>query len=513
MTHFCLPTRPASALVLSFLVLLLCLPTAGQSATVPDGFADELVASGFDRPMSLRFLPDGRMLVAERLPANVLVLSADGSQVLATALTIPNVPDGGERGLLSIAVDPKWPSKPYLYAFFARDDGTNQLVLARYTATGDLDGTGDGVIDFTSSLDLLTDIPDNDNTHNGGDLRWDDTGALYLSIGDDQDKCAAQDLTSPLGKILRLEVDGIGDTAPVSRGDLVAPDNPFAGSSNVVKRLVWASGLRNPFRTHVDPQTGNLFVADVGWTEREEISHLVEGGSNLGWPYVEGNLEIATSYADCTMPAGFSPLDPIEDYTRSYGRTVISGGVYRTPNGATHPWPAEYDGDYFYADFFEGYLRRLEGSGQSWSVAEPVAGQVDPAFWATDLGSGRVAFEWGPDGSLYYLNLSSGELRRIVYQAATPTPASTVSLTIRAEPSTLRASTQLRFEGNLTAPSNLRIYDVAGRLVRTIPVSPGSRSVAWNARDDGGREVGAGVYLVRLRSGEREARTKLVKLP
>ena len=195
----------------SFLLLALSFPLAlapALAAVVPEGFVDEGVASGFDRPMALRFLPDGRMLIAERAPADVLVLSADGSRILAIALTIPNVPDEGERGLLSIAVDPAWPSRPYLYAFFARNEGTNELVLARYTATGDIDGSGDGVIEFASPVELLTGLPDGSDIHNGGDLRWDDVGALYLSIGDDDDNCAAQDPTSPLGKVLRLDRRG-----------------------------------------------------------------------------------------------------------------------------------------------------------------------------------------------------------------------------------------------------------------------------------------------------------------
>lgn len=398
-----------------------------RSATVPDGFRDEAVRGGFASPMSLRFLPDGRMLVSERSPARVQLLSADGSLLLATALEIPNVPGNGERGLLSIEVDPQWPARPYLYAYYNLSSGGNTVVLARYTASGDLDGTGDGSLTFAGEMRLVQAIPDQCDNHNGGDLRFAPDGTLRLSVGDDENKCAAQALANGLGKILRLKVSDLPASGTVGLGDLVPPDNPFVDRPGAFEKLVWAYGLRNPFRMHVDPADGSIFVADVGENQREEVSHVEEGGVNLGWPYREGTLSVATSITfcacwacDCSLPLDFDPLSPIEDYGHARGRTVISAGVYRAPAGASHPWPAEYEGDYFYADFYQGYLRRLTGSGQSWTLAPLVPGQTNADFWATDLGGGGVDFELGPDGSLYYLNLNSGELRRIRHTGGVP---------------------------------------------------------------------------------------------
>jgi hypothetical protein len=212
----------------------------------------------------------------------------------------------------------------------------------------------------------------------------------------------------------------------VDLGELVPPDNPFVDRPGAFDKLTWALGLRNPFRMHVDRLNGSVFVADVGWTQREEVSHVESGGVHLGWPYREGLLDITSSVTscacwtcDCAAPPAFAPLDPIVDYGRSDGRSVISAGIYRRPETASQAWPQEYEGDYFFSDFYAGTLRRLDGSGQSWSVAPAVAGQADPDFWATGLGFGVVSFELGPDGSLYYLDLDGGELRRIAFLGGT----------------------------------------------------------------------------------------------
>lgn len=498
-------------------------PLTTHAATLPDGFQDEAVLGGFELPMSLRFLPDGRMLVTERSPARIKVVAADGSTVLTTALTIANVPGEGERGLLSIAVDPEWPQRAYVYAFYARENGSNNLILTRYTATGDLDGTGNGSLSLGQGLDLMKDIPDLCQNHNGGDLRFAPDGMLFLSVGDDENKCAVQDLGSVLGKILRLRVDHLPATGTITLADLVPDDNPYAGSPDLEQRLVWTHGLRNPFRMHVDPLDGSIFVADVGWNLREEVSHVEGPSVNLGWPYIEGFQPIDTAYnnncvcwtsCSCSIPSGFTSQDPIAEIRHNgAGRSVVSVGIYRAPAGATAPWPVEYHGDYFYADFFDGKIRRIQGSGQNWSLAPAVPGQPDPDHWATDLGSGLVDFALGPDGSLYYLNLYSGELRRIVSTTTTAAPVgSGLELDMWAQPSTMTARTSLRFSRGLELPNQVRIYDVAGRLVRALDVGVDADRVIWDGRDDTEREVASGVYFARLEINGKSTQAKVVKV-
>jgi glucose/arabinose dehydrogenase len=347
---------------------------------------------------------------------------------------------GGERGLLSIAIDPGWPQRSLVYAYYTHDDGrTRDCRLTRYQASGDLDGSGDGLItiDSGTALHLLTDIPDIASNHNGGDLRFGPDGMLYLSIGDDEDRrCEAQNLASLLGKVLRLKVDHLeaGATGTVTRADLAPGDNPYDGQGESAA-LVWAYGLRNPFRMHVDPQTGGVFVADVGKDNFEEVSHVDTPGPNLGWPHREADAVYNIGTQACPEPPDFTYQSPIDAYSHAGGgpRSVISVGTYRSPSSnQLERWPAEYEGDYFYAEFYQGWVVRLKGAGQSWSVAPAVEGQPQAEYWATNLGSNPVDFQWGPDGALYYLSRGTGSLRRIHFpEGLTAEPASMGSVKSR----------------------------------------------------------------------------------
>src|SRR5262249_41092159 len=141
---------------------------------------------------------------------------------------------------------------------------------ARYTVAGDLSNPNSTnlTISSASKVLLINQIPDNAANHNGGTLRFGVDKTLYLSIGDDADSCAAQDLTQLKGKILRIKVDA--SIMPLDLATMVPSNSPFAGSQNVNTRLIWAYGLRNPFRFSVDPLTGILFIGDVGNAQREE---------------------------------------------------------------------------------------------------------------------------------------------------------------------------------------------------------------------------------------------------
>src|SRR5262249_44278860 len=159
-----------------------------------------------------------------------------------------------------------YPTSPYLYLYY--DVATpNQIRIARYTLSGDLDGTagGDVIADPASERVLVDEIPDDASNHNGGTLRFGIEGTLYAGLGEDAIPCAAQATTSLRGVVLRLQTrtlpPGPGRT---SRGEIIPLDNPFASSPDSNKRLVAALGLRNPFRIQIDPATGTLVIGDVG---------------------------------------------------------------------------------------------------------------------------------------------------------------------------------------------------------------------------------------------------------
>ncbi|MFZ3089142.1 MAG: PQQ-dependent sugar dehydrogenase [Nitrospirota bacterium] len=376
--------------IILFIFLLFAPPAF--AATLPSGFTETNVVTGLSSPVGMAFLPDGRILVIEQAGAIKLVSSGTAS----TLLTVTGITTGGERGLLGIAVDPDYPTRPYIYVYYTASTSPNYAQVARYTFVNNS-------IDPNSKLILINDIPDSASNHNGGTLRFGLDKTLYISVGDDASSCDAQNRTLLKGNILRIKVDA--SINPADRATLAPANNPFVSATNNNEKIVWAYGLRNPFRFNVHPDTGALFIGDVGAGTREEVD-ISTGGENFGWPYYEGSGTTGT-----TNCGGQSGTMPIYDYTRGASASVIGGVVYKGinyPNDAS--LPPEFNGNFFFNDYYTGNLRVLRQSVSNWNL---VAG-ID----ATNFGTGfSYVSDWavGPDGAIYYVYQGGNRLVRIAY--------------------------------------------------------------------------------------------------
>ena len=203
-------------------------------------------------------------------------------------------------------------------------------------------------------------IPKKWRNHTGSQVHFGPDGLLYLSTGDggsagDPDG-NAQNRDALLGKILRLDVDGVGSNVA---GYRIPPDNPFAGGGG--RPEIFAYGLRNVWRFSFDRATGALWAADVGQNRREEIDVIRRGG-NYGWNVREGEL--------CFSPASNCPssglVAPIHSYGRSEGISVTGGFVYR---GKAIPALA---GAYVYGDFGSGTIWALRADAELRRATENV---------------------------------------------------------------------------------------------------------------------------------------------
>jgi glucose/arabinose dehydrogenase len=221
----------------------------------------------------------------------------------------------------------------------------------------------------TVLLDDLATVPNGGN-HNGGALHFSPVdGKLYLAIGDQGSSSNAQSMTSRFGKLLRYN------------DDLSIPsDNPFFGTATGANRAIWALGLRNPFTFAFQPGTGRLFINDVGENTWEEVNDGV-AGSNYGWPTVEGP----------TTNPNFR--GPIYAYRHSGGLVTgfaIVGAAFYNP--VTRTFPAAYTGHYFFADYVNGWINRLD----------PANANAVYAF--ARIGNDIFDLHVGPDGALYALS-------------------------------------------------------------------------------------------------------------
>jgi glucose/arabinose dehydrogenase len=405
--------RPLAALAAAALFVA----TTATAQSVPTGFIiDTLVSSGLQSPNDFCFLPDGRVLLANR--AGLVQIHAGGAPVAVG--TVPNVQTSSEQGLLSIAADPNFPANGYIYVWYA-STLDSYLHLDRFTCTGDLANPASTNLTFAaaSRCVILGAMPDIAFNHNGGSTRFGPDGMLYQSMGDDASSCNAQSLTSSAGCVLRINVSGLpigGSTTLPSFSSLDPGTNPLSANNTDISQLLVAYGLRNPFRMEIDQLTGNLYIGDVGQSAVEEYDEYVYTTPlplrNFGWPWREGN----NTYTTCSgsLPA-WTP--PIGFQSQGGGWSSVMGGPCYRNQGGPFDFGAAYEGNAFFLDYFAGEVRRLVNTG-TWGLAPAVPGQPN----ATNWGTGFVAvcsMRQGPDGGLWFVQqsgtygTSGGSLKRI----------------------------------------------------------------------------------------------------
>jgi len=333
-----------------------------------DEFEVVTYASGLMEPVAMAFAPDERLFVG---PRGGQIHIVDDGAVIDPPFAEIEVFGLGEAGLLGLALDPDFDENGYVYIFATVSETEQQII--RFTDDG---GMG---VDRTVIRDNL---PTNGSIHNGGGLRFGPDGKLYFSIGDNGDSELSQQIQTLAGKVCRINADG-------STPD----DNPFVTPTGA-PRAVYALGLRNPFRLCFAPD-GRLFVGDVGSSgdaRREEINFIVVGG-NYGWPIVEG-FDEDQEFSDL--------IDPILAYADA--GSSIAGCVFYDAD----QFPKEFAGNLFHLDFVSGGLFRVPLDGTRAASHELVI----------QGGGGPVDLAQGPDGSLYYSELFTGEIKQVRHRDA-----------------------------------------------------------------------------------------------
>jgi glucose/arabinose dehydrogenase len=502
-------------------------PQAIAAVDVPDDFVNEVVVGGLDQPAGMARLPDGRILVVEQRTGAIRVVFPDSGVVSPPVFVVPDLNIlTGERGLLGIAIDPRWPAQSYVYLMYTRVG--NVIRLVRYNLWGDLLDAGSDSLEFVQPLYLFDDLPDAFGNHNAGRLRFGLDGTLYASLGDDQDMCAAADSSVMKGQLLRLEVrtlPAIGTGQVADPADMVPQGNPFPNSGPVAS-LTYAYGMRNPWNFQIDPVLGKMYLADVGEAHFEEINE-VEPGDFLGWPWREGYRVFQVGA--CPEPGGSganSYKGPIVVEPHGTSRTAIFMGIlYRAQVGGNANWPAEYQdyyGSLFYGEYYSGWLRRFRKQGGVWHPAAAVPGQPNATDWGTGFHA-AVDFMMDDDGSVLWLGQFddtfgpvTGHLSRVRYAAVADVGRADPSArTLRAAPNPFRAGTHLSFALPAEADVRLEIFDVSGRRLRTLAagrMAAGAHRSIWDGRNDAGATVAPGVYLARLVRAERSETLRVMRL-
>ena len=357
-------------------------PDDDEAAAEPEPDAPDLSVelaltevAAMDSPTAGAVGPDGTLYLAERA-GTVHPLTGDGAGEAVVDLSQETTTDG-ERGLLGLAFAADGSE---LYLSFTDPDGHTRLDAM---AVGD-----DGIDPEQRRTVLQLDQPY--ANHNGGDIAVGPDGLLYLGLGDGGGAGdpleAGQDLTTPLGALLRVDPQG---AEPYG----VPDDNPFVDDEGAADEI-YAYGLRNPWRFSFDEETDELWIADVGQDEREEVNVQPRdeaAGANYGWNLMEGTLEFAGPEPDDHVP-------PVYEYETGgdIGCAITGGYVYR---GEAID---ELTGAYLFSDYCGGGLHAL--------VVED--GELLEEAELTVSGEQVVSFARDADGELYLLDFG-GAVHRI----------------------------------------------------------------------------------------------------
>jgi glucose/arabinose dehydrogenase len=482
----------AALTLLALAGCLLAVPVAGAGAhggPLPSGFRDTVAIPDLREPTAVRIADDGRVFVARKNGEIVVYEDFDDPEPELFADLRAEVYDHGDRGLLGLALDPGLGSgRPYVYALYTFDHVIGEGPPGSYPRWGEgPDYEGDpcpkpeaadvDACPVSGRLVRLTAVGDHAaaetplvegwcqqfSSHSVGDLNFGPEGALYASGGEGAsftvsdygqfgwphaNQCddppggealappaaeggslRAQDLLTPAdptglsGSLIRIDPD---------TGAALA-DNPLASSSDANARRIVAFGFRNPFRFTIDPEGGEVFVANVGNGSYEEIDRLPLVPSapyNSGWPCFEGparnpgfqGLELDACERLYDQPGSTeepffyyrhgSQVTP-EDHCPAESGSAITGiALYRGDS-----FPSAYDGALFFADAVRGCI---------FTILAGDDGELDPLTarpFLSESGPYTGAdIQVGPDGDLYYLSLYGDEaLHRISYDPGAPT--------------------------------------------------------------------------------------------
>lgn len=426
-------------------------------------------ATGLDSPVDIKNAGDERLFVVQQT-GSIRVVNGDGS-VNGTPFLTLNVNDSGnEQGLLGVVFHPDYATNGYFYVNYTAGNGSSQI--SRFTVSNNPD-----IADASSELSILN-VSQPFSNHNGGCLQFGPDGFLYIGLGDGgsggDPGNRSQNPGTLLGKMLRIDVDN-----PSNGNNYGIPaDNPFVNQNNT-RDEIWALGVRNPWKFSFDAQTGELWIADVGQNEIEEINKVdgTTGGLNYGWRCYEGN----TTFNPSGCPSDNTLTFPFVDYSHSgngaFKCSVTGGYVYR---GSDFP---DMQGLYVFGDFCSDEIATIDSNGNL-------------LFFDTSPG-GLSTFGVDMNNELYVAGLGAGIIYRVINANLSTEEIDNESLSIYPNPATETVTFR---SAAFTDTETLDVYDLNGRLVKTVPVAQGQRTFSIV-------DLSSGFYILKVTSS-----SEIVKL-
>lgn len=387
-------------------------------------------ATGFTKPLEITNAGDSRLFIVEQ-GGIIKILNSDGTTNPNAFLNITGqVSTGGEQGLLGLAFHPNYISNGFFYTNHTNLSGNT--VITRYS----VDSANPNLANASSGIVLLT-IAQPYANHNGGTLKFGPDGYLYIGMGDGgsggDPENRAQNTNELLGKMLRIDVNS-GTPYSIPTG------NPYVGIAGADE--TWAIGLRNPWKFSFDKKLGNLWIADVGQNNIEEINIAAAtlSGLNYGWRCYEGN----TAYNTVGCPSEAAMKFPLKTINHSTGACSITGGyIY---NGTVYP---NFKGLYFFTDYCDPKIGIMTSNGTV-------------TYSIVFTGNNFSSFGEDINGELYVAALNNGTIFKITDTSLGINTFDKTQFIIYPNPTKSEIIIQ---KSNKNYPTEVTLFDMEGKML------------------------------------------------
>ena len=386
----------------------------------------ESFGPSFNSPVEIKNAGDERLFVVEK-SGKIKILNQNGSVNSTPFLDIEDrvSTNANERGLLGLAFHPNYPENPFFFVNYTNNSGAT--TISKFSVSANQDIAND-------SETILLEINQPYANHNGGCINFGPDGNLYIGMGDGgsggDPQNYSQNTESLLGKMLRINVNSGAYSIP--------ENNPYGDE-------IWSVGLRNPWKFSFDSLNGDLWIADVGQNEFEEINMVQNNPANInyGWRCYEGNEPYNLS--GCPDEGLTFPVSTYSHYSSGDFKCSITGGYVYRGNQISG-----LNGVYFFADYCSGEIGLLsKNENDEW----------DMSLAFPNINGSWVSFGEDINGELYIASINGGIYK--IIDAALSNNEIDIN-TLNYFPNPFQDYIQI----NSDRPINIKLYDLSGRKLR-----------------------------------------------